>query len=138
MGKPLTERSHGTERTIIYGADRTRLALASCFADGNLIGFVDDDPYLKGSRIRGFKVFGHESDISTIHKVHPFENLWVTFYPATGKRVRLEKFCECNNIKLLILPELEPSPRCTPISVESGLEFYFQTFDLKALSHNGC
>ena len=106
--KSPTERSHGTERTIIYGADRTGLALASCFANGNLIGFVDDDPYLGGGRIRGFKVFGHESDISTIHKVHPFENLWVTFYPATGKRVRLEKFCECNNIKLLILPELEP------------------------------
>jgi len=106
--KSLTERSDGTERMLIYGAGRTGLALASCFANGKLIGFVDDDPDLRGTRIRGFKVFGHESDIPTMHKVYPFENLWVTFEPATDKRMRLEKFCECNNIKLLILPELEP------------------------------
>ena len=106
--KSLTERSHGTERMLIYGASRTGLALASCMANGKLIGFVDDDPDLGGTRIRGFKVFGHESDIPTMHKVYPFENLWVTFESATDKRMRLEKFCECNNIKLLILPELEP------------------------------
>jgi lipopolysaccharide/colanic/teichoic acid biosynthesis glycosyltransferase len=106
--KSLAERSDGTQRILIYGAGRTGLGLASCFSNGNLLGFVDDDPDLRGARIRGFKVFGYESDISTIHKVHPFENLWVTFSPATDKRLRLEKLCECNNIKLLILPELEP------------------------------
>ena len=115
--KDLADRSDGARGILIYGAGRTGLALAGCFVNGNLIGFVDDKPELRGALIRGFKVFGQENDMSTIHKVHSIEHLWVTFNPATSKRVRLEKFCERNKIRLLILPELEPfntllSSRC--------------------------
>ena len=106
--KSLGEKSDGTDRILIYGVGRTGLVLASCFTNGKLIGFVDDDSHLRGNRIRGYKVFGHENAIPTIHKVHNFNHLWVTFPIATEKRMRLKKFCEDNNIKLLILPESEP------------------------------
>lgn len=106
--KSLAEKSNETERILIYGAGKTGVGLASCFGNGQLVGFVDDDPYLRNNRIKGYKVFGHESDFPTIHKVHHFGQLWVTFQPAIMQRTRLEKFCKSNDVKLLILPELEP------------------------------
>lgn len=106
--KTLINNSNSTVEILIYGAGKTGLTLASCLPFGKFVGFVDDDPEYRGSHIRGLKVFGHESDIPTIHKAHPFNEIWVTFEPSSKKRQRLSKTCKENDIKLVFLSDIEP------------------------------
>jgi hypothetical protein len=93
---------------LIYGTGQAGRALANCIGNGNLIGFLDDDPDLKGKRIQGIRILGYESDIPAVYQVQPFEQLWVTFRPNASKRARLKEICEDRNITLIILPEVEP------------------------------
>jgi lipopolysaccharide/colanic/teichoic acid biosynthesis glycosyltransferase len=95
-------------KVLIYGAGRTGLALAGCLCRTWFIGFIDDNPDVIGNQIRGLPVLGNESHIATIHLVHPFKELWVTFVPAQTKRERLEAICSRLQVKMTILPEFEP------------------------------
>ena len=93
---------------LIYGVGKIGFALVSCLQKGHCVGFIDDDPAINGARIRRLRVYGRESDIPIICKVHPFNELWVTFRPSATKRERLGAICERNNIRLHILPEIQP------------------------------
>jgi len=105
------------EKTIaMYGAGRVGNALASWMSNGALVGFIDDDPELKGRRVAGRFVLGHESDIPTVHEVHGFAELWVTFRPDPLKRRRLHGICEQRKIELVVIPELEPFARFIELS----------------------
>jgi hypothetical protein len=93
---------------VIYGAGRAGFVIASLIGNGNILGFLDDDPNLKGKYIDGRRVLGYESDIPAIYQIYPFDELWLTFRPSESKLSRIEKLCNFQNIKCFVLPELEP------------------------------
>jgi len=76
-----------------------------------LVGFVDDNPYLRGRRVHGYEVLGRESDLPTIHAVHKFDEIWMTFKPDEIKRLRMMAFCQKQQVKMTILAEMEPFSR---------------------------
>ena len=98
----------GTNRIAIYGVGRAGIALAALIGNGKMVGFVDDNPGLKGRFVGGRRVLGYEGDIDTIFRVQPFEELWLTFIPSREKLHRLKRLCANQNIKLHVLPEIEP------------------------------
>ncbi len=95
----------------VYGTGRGGRALASWFSNGTVKGFIDDIPEHKGKRIEGYPVLGHGAEIPTIHQVHHFDELWITFVPKKAKRRQIEQICRELDIELVILPELEPFAR---------------------------
>ncbi|MGA2402123.1 MAG: sugar transferase [Syntrophobacteraceae bacterium] len=96
------------KKFAIYGAGRVGNSLAGWMFNGGLVGFIDDDSALRGRLVSGYEVLGRESDIPTVHDVHAFCELWVTFLPDSYKRKRLTEVCKQRDIKLVIIPELEP------------------------------
>ena len=95
-------------RVMLYGAGRAGLSIVNWIGNGNILGFLDDEPNLKGKMIQSKRVFGHESDIQTVFQVYPFDELWLTFQPSNDKLDRLVTFCERKNVRLFVLPQIEP------------------------------
>jgi len=107
--------SKESKNVLVYGASRGGAALANWMKTTSTgltcVGFLDDDPNLRGKFISGFKVLGRESDVPTIHAVHKFDEIWITFRLGRAKRHRFEKVCDELHIRLVILLELEPFSR---------------------------
>ncbi len=97
---------------LIYGAGKRGGALAEWVHYGTkgvrFVGFLDDDPALKGRHVFGFPIHGREGDISTIALVHKITEIWCTFLPDQAKRARLETLCSQSGVNLVFIPELEP------------------------------
>ena len=107
-------------RIAIYGAGRRGGTLASLFEQGfpdsELTGFFDDnDARMRGREINGRKVLGSERDLDTVHAVHGFNQLWLTFTPDQHKRRRLQRWCSDNKVNLIILPETAPFTALLPV-----------------------
>lgn len=98
-------------KVILYGAGARGTALAKWIGNGSMVGFLDDDPNLRGRHVYGYRILGRESDIVTVHAVYGFNELWVTFSPNSWKRARLQQICEKCNIRLCIIPDLDPFSR---------------------------
>ncbi len=113
LSKEKQEKSKASSSptVAIYGIGRGGRALMYWFNNGALKGIIDDVSGYKGKYINGYPILGHESDIPTIHDVHQFDELWMTFRPQQTQRKRIEKMCLDRNIKLVVLPELEPFSR---------------------------
>ena len=113
--KPLAPAKASSADILIYGAGRIGTAMSGLINGGasamKLVGYVDDDPNLRGRRVHGYEVLGRESDIPTIHAVHKFDEIWMTFKPDEIKRARLLAFCKKQQIKFTILAEMEPFTR---------------------------
>lgn len=112
---PLNPSRPVTSRVIVYGAGKLGQALAGMISSNNsgidLVGFIDDEPQFRGRRINGFEVIGRESDLPTIHSVHKFSELWVTFAPDEIKSKRMYAFCHKHQVKMILLTELDPFSR---------------------------
>ena len=117
----MVESDH-SKRVLIYGSSKAGIALASwmknCSLGLSLIGFLDDDPKFRTKHIAGTKVLGRESDIPTVNEVYHIDEIWMTFAPEEMKCNRILSQCKKHNIKLVILPELEPFSRFSPSSAE--------------------
>ncbi len=125
-------------RILIYGAGRRGAALASLFQQGfpnvNVSGFLDDnDGRLRGRDILGLKVIGSERDLDTVHSVHDIEQLWLAFQPDRHKHVRLQRWCEDNDVKLVVLQSVPPfaalnsgkrlpQARLEPVTIDEDVE----------------
>ncbi len=106
------QASSGRVRIAIYGAGRRGGALASLIHQGfpgaGVIGFIDDsDSDMRGREIQGRRVLGSERDLNTIQAVHAIDQIWATFEPDALKRQRLDRWCEQQQVKLVVLPEAE-------------------------------
>jgi FlaA1/EpsC-like NDP-sugar epimerase len=113
--KPLDPHRQAASNILIYGAGRIGTSMSGLI-DGNassmkLVGFIDDNPDLRGRRVHGYEVLGRESDIPTIHAVHKFDEIWLTFKPDEIKRLRMQAFCQKQKIKMTFLAEMEPFSR---------------------------
>jgi len=113
--KPLDPAKQRTSSVLIYGAGRIGTVLSGLIngrsSSMRLVGFVDDNPHLRGRRVYGYEVLGRESDIPTIYSVDKFEEIWMTFKPDDIKRARLVAFCQKNQIRMSMLTEMEPFSR---------------------------
>jgi FlaA1/EpsC-like NDP-sugar epimerase len=118
-----------SKKIIIYGAGRVGRSLSCCIHNGGMIGFIDDDHELLGRRISGYPVIGHESDIPTIHDVHSFDQLWLSFKPDTIKRYRLNKICKSRDISMVVIPEIEPFAGMLKSIKRRGTKTYNQKID---------
>lgn len=102
-------------KVLIYGADGGGIGLAEWIRDSSLgitlLGFLDDDPQKRGHRVRGIRVLGREGDLPTIQSVHHIQEIWLAFVPDHKKRHRLNAFSDGHQIKLVVIPELEPFMR---------------------------
>jgi lipopolysaccharide/colanic/teichoic acid biosynthesis glycosyltransferase len=98
-------------RIVIYGAGRAGIAFTQLIGNGRMIGFLDDNPDLKGKLVAGRRVLGYESDIITLLRAKPFDELWLTFSPSQEKLLRLRKLCGDNHIEFHALCEIEPFSR---------------------------
>lgn len=98
-------------KIVIYGAGRKGMALARCVGNGCLVGFIDDSEFMRGRRIFGYPVLGRESDIPTIHEVHQFNEIWVTFKMMRTQRGRIESMCRRRGIGFVCIPDQEPFVR---------------------------
>ena len=111
--KKLRNGNGTSQRLAIYGAGRRGGALATLlengFPEARLVGFIDDDDSdMRGRIIQGNKVLGGERDLGTVHAVHRFEQLWLTFEPNVQKHRRLLNWCDDNEVQLVIIPRTEP------------------------------
>ena len=113
--RPLDQQKRSTSHVLIYGAGRIGTSMSGLIngraSAMELVGFVDDNPYLRGRRVHGYEVLGRESDLPTIHAVHKFDEIWMTFKPDEIKRLRLTAFCQKQQVKMTILAEMEPFSR---------------------------
>ena len=110
------ERPTLARKVLVYGAGRAGIALAEWMSYGSdslrFIGFIDDNPNLRGNTVSGHRVLGWESDIPTVQKVYGFTEIWVTYRPDEKKQSRLEQWCTTNGIRLFILCGLDPFAEC--------------------------
>ncbi len=100
----------GHARLLVYGAGHRGTALASLLEQGfpttRVLGFLDDR--ISGQTVAGHRVLGAERDLDTVHAVHKFNQLWLTFSPELHKHDRLRSWCSQHGVKLVILPEVQP------------------------------
>jgi hypothetical protein len=47
----------------------------------------------------------------TIAKVHRFDELWISFLPTAEKLAQVKQVCQAQNIRLQVIPEMEPFAR---------------------------
>ncbi len=103
------------QRILIYGVGVGGAALSGWMIRRSvglkLVGFLDDNPLLKGKKINGHPVLGYESDIPTIHEMFRIDEIWTTFTLHPLKKARLEKQCDQLQIKLISLSDIEPFSR---------------------------
>ena len=96
--------------TLLYGAGDTgelflthlRLSPSSKWSEFSFLGFIDDQGWLRGRRLRGFRIFGGRECLDALVKSHQVECIVVT----TGKmdvasRAGLIELCERLGIELL-------------------------------------
>lgn len=78
------------------------------FPNSEVIGFLDDDQDSTGRYILGHRVLGSERDLATIYAVYKFHQLWLTYAPDKFKYERVKKWCDENDVVMVILSEIEP------------------------------
>ena len=72
------------DRTLIYGAGiGGQFALKEIQSNPDLglqlVGFVDDNPRLRGSKIKGYPVFGGQGDLENIFREHHIKKVIISF-----------------------------------------------------------
>jgi lipopolysaccharide/colanic/teichoic acid biosynthesis glycosyltransferase len=97
---------------IIYGTSPAGIALANWVVNGlagiNLLGFLDDASNVRGRTVFGYLVLGCERDIPTISLMHHVDEIWVAVQLEASKRDRIREACKRQNIRLVMIPDIEP------------------------------
>jgi lipopolysaccharide/colanic/teichoic acid biosynthesis glycosyltransferase len=103
---------NGGHRILIYGVNDRAINLGSLlqrgFPGARLVGFLCDDPEVRGRTLLSQKVIGSERDLSTILAARGFDQIWFSTIPNEHKLKRIRKWTMENDIQLVILPQLEP------------------------------
>jgi FlaA1/EpsC-like NDP-sugar epimerase len=88
-----TDEEEGATRTLVYGAGEAGAAMAR-LADRDrstgitIVGFLDDDPHKKGSRLHGSRIFGSLDDLPTAARETNAAQLIVAMPSAPGSILR--------------------------------------------------
>ncbi len=99
-------------KIMIYGAGYRATTIANLVEQGfpgtQMIGLIDDRIKMIGRYIGKFKVLGNKRDLDTLHKIHGFQQLWLSFSPTEENLSQIADWCNRHAVKLVVLPELEP------------------------------
>ncbi|MDX1435514.1 MAG: sugar transferase, partial [Anaerolineales bacterium] len=101
------------ERVLIVGGGETGQFVASMLSRQrtagafHLVGFIDDDLYKQGSRIRGIQVIGQRSDIPEIVKTRDVGILVFAIHNISRKeRGQLLNICAGTTAQLVMAPDI--------------------------------
>lgn len=99
-------------KIVIYGGGLRAVTIASFVEQGfpgsRLMGIIDDRDEMRGRYFFKHKVLGCARDLETLHRIHKFEQLWMSFMPSKDKYYQIIDWCEEHAIKLVVLPNVEP------------------------------
>lgn len=95
---------------LILGAGRAGEALVrDMLREGEYlpIGFLDDDPLLRGTRVHGLPVFGGIERTADIVKQHEVALIVIAIPAATGQQMqRIVNYCEASECQVRTLPSM--------------------------------
>lgn len=106
--KPIQQS--GGKPILIVGAGDTGILVAKEMkrhynGELNLVGFVDDDPAKKNSKVLGVEVFGGRELIPELMDKYELEEIIIAIPSVSGSVIReIVDMCEKSDIKLKILP----------------------------------
>lgn len=100
-----------SQRTLILGAGRSgRLLLPELRRRGgfDLVGFLDDNPRLKGTEIAGIPVLGHVGRLPRISREAAIDLVVIAIPSATNSQMqRFVTLCEQSGVEFKTLPTLK-------------------------------
>lgn len=103
--------SGGAERVLIIGAGRAGEMLAREMlraGKSDPIGFLDDDPQLRGTRVQGLPVFGGLDKLERVAREHDVSQIVIAIPSATNEQMqRIVQHCELAGMPLRTLPRLQ-------------------------------
>ena len=106
---------HPTEKNevrqiLIYGAGQRGSALAKFldqgFSDMEIVGFLDEDPDLRGRHINGLKVFGSWRDRDTVFSRFPINEVWVSKMPPNVDENEIKNWSIDRGLKFISMENL--------------------------------
>jgi lipopolysaccharide/colanic/teichoic acid biosynthesis glycosyltransferase len=102
------------ERMLIIGGGETGQFAAWMLSNGHysrnlkVVGFVDDDLYKQGTRIRGIHVLGRRTDIPTLVEKHDIGILVFAIHNILPEeRHALLEICRATRARVLLFPDLQ-------------------------------
>ena len=101
----------GGQKVLIVGAGRAgEMLVREMLRDGSYIpiGFVDDNPLLKGSEVHGIRVLGTVDDLTRITQARKIDVIVIAVPAATNEQMqRIVSRCEEATIPLRTLPKIQ-------------------------------
>lgn len=74
----------------------------------HVVGFVDDNPYKKGTNIQGIPILGSTEDIPDLVKRHNIDEVWIAIPSASYKDIiRIKNIALSTPVTTKVLPGLE-------------------------------
>lgn len=108
---PHAASSDALKRTIILGAGRSGALLERELRHRGghlLVGFLDDDPRLRGSAVHGVPVLGVIEDLPTIGHQLRVDRVVIAMPSASNQQMqRVVRICEDSDIEFRTLPTLQ-------------------------------
>ena len=101
----IKKGDHKGKRTIIYGAGLGgRMAVREIETNRELglalVGFIDDNPRIHQSKIKGYPVFGGQKELEEIIRKHQVKEIIISFKEdGTEKRKEIKNLCLAMDIE---------------------------------------
>lgn len=99
-----------TRDILIYGAGKKGSALAKFLDQGfcniNIIGFLDEDPDLRGRHINGLRVLGSWRDRDSVFDRFTISELWVSEASSNIDEITLQNWANDSGLKFVSIEKL--------------------------------
>ena len=109
---PHSLDSRKVKHTLVVGAGRAGVSILNEIQNNSglaskVIGFVDDNPYKKGTTIQGVSVLGSTEEIPQLVAQYDLDEIIVAI-PSAGHKeiVRIRSLCDTTKAKTMVLPTL--------------------------------
>jgi len=107
---PLSN-TEGLQRVVVLGAGHSGAMLERELrrrGGYQLVGFLDDDPRLRGGAVNGIPVLGAIEDLAAVHQRLQLQLVVIAMPSATNQQMqRVVRVCEDSGIKFRTLPTLQ-------------------------------
>jgi UDP-GlcNAc:undecaprenyl-phosphate/decaprenyl-phosphate GlcNAc-1-phosphate transferase len=109
---------HDRRRVLVVGAGHAGRGIARDLranGDARVVGFLDDNPRLRGRRVQGVPVLGTTEDIAAVLPAARADELVVTIPDASAERLELvATVCDAARIPCRVVRERHAGARSTP------------------------
>ena len=109
---PCSLDSRKVKHTLIVGAGRAGVSILNEIQNNaglasRVIGFVDDNPYKKGTTIQGVSVLGSSEEIPELAGHYDLDEIIIAIPSAGHKEImRIRSLCDKTDAKTMVLPTL--------------------------------